>query len=72
VLKLGRPGWFKINTGMRHGSIISSILYHGMLDGTSNKVKWKNERTGVKAILFSDSKFFGGKVEKKIEDKLNQ
>jgi hypothetical protein len=61
VLKLGRPEWFKIITGMRHGSVISSVLYHGMLDGTCNKVKWENERTGLKTILFADSKLiFGG------------
>jgi hypothetical protein len=72
VLKLGRPEWFKISTGITHGSVMSSILYHGMLDGTSNKVKWENERTGLKTILFADSKLILGKVEKKIEDKLNQ
>jgi hypothetical protein len=72
VLKLGRPEWFKKSAGMRHGSVISSILYHGMLDGTSNKVKWGNERTGLKIILFADTKLILGKVEKKIEDKLNQ
>jgi hypothetical protein len=39
VSKLGRSEWLRTSAGMRQGSALSSVLYNGMLDGTSIKVR---------------------------------
>jgi hypothetical protein len=70
--KLGKREWFKTSTGMRQGSVFSSVLYNGMLAETCNEVRGENKRPGLKTVLFADNMLIFGKDEKEIKEKLNQ
>jgi hypothetical protein len=57
--------WFKTNTGVRKGSVLSPVLFYPMMDEIANEVRRENKRPHMKT-LFLDILLVWGKDRKEI------
>jgi hypothetical protein len=37
--ELGRPGWFRTNSGVREENVLSPVLFSAMMDEIANKIR---------------------------------